>query len=358
MIVMVGAAALAWFWWHRSSAAAPADDGGPVAEVQVTPLRRQNIARTIEAFGVVAPSPTGGRVMTAAFDCVVRQLNVATGARVAAGDVLMEIAPSPDAALALAAARSALKLAKEALASTQQRFDLKLATRQELLSAQQARQEAILRLQSLRDRGLGGDGRILAPADGVVSRIDLTAGTLVPTGGALLTLATERNLEAHVGVEPADLAQVTAGSAVTLASADRAAGAPVTGRVVAAGEVLDVASGVALVRVAVPANAPLLLGEHVRASIEVKHAEGLVVPRSAVLPDGNQHVLFTVQAGRAVRHDVTVGITADDQVEIRGEGLHPGDSVVTLGNYELEDGMAVQVANAPSAGNPGRETTK
>lgn len=346
VIVMVGAAALAWFWRPRPAASAPAEDNGPVAAVQVTPLRRQSITQAVEAFGVVTPSPSGRRLMAATYDCVVQRLTVAAGTRVTAGEELMELVPSSDAALALATAQSGLKLAQEALTSVQQRFDLKLATRQELLAAQQAEQEARLRLKSYRDRGLANGGRIMAPVAGVVSRIDVTVGTVVPTGGALLALATGDNLEVHLGVEPADVAGVKTGAAVTLTSADRATNAPVTGRVITAGGALDPASGAVLVRVTVPPGVPLLLGERVRATIEVKQAEGLVVPRSAVLPAGERASMFTVKDGKAVRHEVTVGMAAGDLVEVSGKGLQPGDWAVTLGNYELEDGMAVQVAPA------------
>jgi hypothetical protein len=39
---------------------------------------------------------------------------------------------------------------------------------------------------------------------------------------------------------------------------------------------------------------------------------------------------------------MTLGIASGDRVEVTGADLHAGDLVVTLGNYELTDGMAVQ----------------
>jgi membrane fusion protein (multidrug efflux system) len=61
-----------------------------------------------------------------------------------------------------------------------------------------------------------------------------------------------------------------------------------------------------------------------------------------VLPDGGKHVLFTVKDGKAVKHEVKPGLGTDQLLEVAGGGLQAGDLVVTLGNYELEDGMAVQ----------------
>jgi len=75
-----------------------------------------------------------------------------------------------------------------------------------------------------------------------------------------------------------------------------------------------------------------------------KKDHALVVPRSAVLPDDDKQVLFTVKDGKAVRHEIKTGLVTDELVEVIGDNLHAGDSVVTLGNYELEDGMEIQAA--------------
>jgi multidrug efflux pump subunit AcrA (membrane-fusion protein) len=82
----------------------------------------------------------------------------------------------------------------------------------------------------------------------------------------------------------------------------------------------------------------------VQGAIEVERKSALAAPRSAVLPDGDKQVLFTVKDSKAARHEVTVGIAGDDAVEVIAKDLHAGDQAVTVGNYELEDGMAVQLA--------------
>jgi RND family efflux transporter MFP subunit len=332
-----------WYWLAHRGASGAEENEATVATVETTPLQSREIARTIEAFGVVAAAPSGERVISAPYDCVIRQVFVGTGTAVAAGDVLMEIASSDDARLALDSARSALALATRALAATQQRYDLRLATNQELLAAQQAEQDAKLKAASYEARGLGGPGRIVAPAAGIVSKLELAAGALAPLGTPLVAVADGGKLEARLGVEPANLALIAAGQNVVLVSASRTASAAVSSMVRSVGQGLDSTTGAAEVRVPVPPGAPLLLGEHVKASIEVEKKENaLVAPRSAVLPDGDVNVLFTVTNGKALRHVVTPGITSDDQVEVTGADLRAGDIVVALGNYELTDGMAVQ----------------
>jgi multidrug efflux pump subunit AcrA (membrane-fusion protein) len=71
------------------------------------------------------------------------------------------------------------------------------------------------------------------------------------------------------------------------------------------------------------------------------------VPRPAVLPNESRgYEVFTVANNRAVKHTVKVGLENPEEVQAMANTLHEGDSVITLGNYELEDGMAVEVPKA------------
>ncbi len=344
VLLIVAALGGAWYWFgHRGTPAGEPAPAGPTARIEVAPLRQQSIARALDAFGAIGSAPSSDIAVSAAFDSVVRAVHVGVGARVAPGDVLLEIEPNAETKLAVASARTALALADSTVAATQQRYDLKLATRPELLAAKQVADDARLRVASFEARGLGGDGRIVATTAGVVSRLDVSPGNLAVTGTVLVTVASTDRLEARLGVEIAQLVQVRPGQPVTLVSANRPDLPPVASTVRSAGGTIDATLGTAEVRVAVPPGAPLYFGEHVKAAIVVEQAEGLVAPRSAVLPDGDKPVLFTVHNGKAVRHEVKLGIVAGDRVQVVSNDLHAGDSVVTLGNYELTDGMAVQV---------------
>ena len=104
----------------------------------------------------------------------------------------------------------------------------------------------------------------------------------------------------------------------------------------------------AYVRVTLPAGGGWLSGEHVRASVHVDEKTALVAPRVAVLPEDEGQVLYTVKDSKAVKHVVEVGITSDSNVEVSGKDLKPGDPVVVVGNYELEDGMAVTLPGSES----------
>ena len=343
-LLVLAVVAGGWFLWKRRGAAEEEKAEKPAAKVEVVPLKRQVIAQTLEAFGVVAAAPSGDQTVAATYECVVRAVAVTAGASVNVGDVLLEVDPSPETKLALDSAHSTAALAAKSLAATQQRYELKLATNQDLLTAQQAVQDARLKVASLEARGVGGDGKITASVAGIVSKLDVTAGTLVVPGTLLVSVTGAERLEVKLGVEAADLEQVTEGEPVTLLSTARPEVESVSSTVRVVGKSLDPLTGAAELRVPVPSNGELMLGEHVKASIELQKKETLVVPRSAVLPDDEKQVLFTVKNGKAVKHEVKTGITNDDLVEVLGQELHEGDLVVALGNYELEDGMAIQPA--------------
>ena len=71
------------------------------------------------------------------------------------------------------------------------------------------------------------------------------------------------------------------------------------------------------------------------------------MPRSAVLPnESRSYDVFTVADGKAVKHTVKVGRQNPDEVQIISDDLHENDSVVTIGNSELEEGMAVEIQEA------------
>jgi multidrug efflux pump subunit AcrA (membrane-fusion protein) len=86
----------------------------------------------------------------------------------------------------------------------------------------------------------------------------------------------------------------------------------------------------------------LVLGSRVLGRIQLASHNTLAVPRSAVLTDdAGRSSVFVVNNGVARRVPVTSGVEAGDLVAVAG-ALNAGDTVVTSGNYELVDGMAVR----------------
>src|SRR5579862_9599036 len=93
--------AAGWYCYKHFSASGAEGEATPAAKVETTPLQRQAIAETLNVFGVIGSAPSAEATSSAPYDCVIRKINVGVGAPVAAGDVLMEIDPSPDTKLQL-----------------------------------------------------------------------------------------------------------------------------------------------------------------------------------------------------------------------------------------------------------------
>ena len=322
-------------------------DAGPIAQVRVVPLNQGTIVQTIPAYGMVIASPDGAQTIVAPFECRIRSVRATSGQRIEAGDILVKVDPSPEAFLLLETARSAFELSKKALANTQERFDLKLITNQDLLQAQQALQEAQLRLSSLERRGLGRDGKIKAPYSGIISKVDVQEGSLVTTGGLMLEISADNKLEARLGIEPEDMPLVKVGQPVSLEPVSRRGITPLSAQIRFISRSIDQTTGLVDVFVPLPATGGILLGDYLKAQIEVASKKALVVPRKALLPAGDHQVIFTINDGHAVRHMVQTGLESGDAIEVICADLHPGDDVVVQGNYELADGMAIQVESAP-----------
>jgi multidrug efflux pump subunit AcrA (membrane-fusion protein) len=107
---------------------------------------------------------------------------------------------------------------------------------------------------------------------------------------------------------------------------------------------IDPATRLVDVYVTLPAGTKLFLDGYVRGEIQRIEKNALAVPRSAVLPnESREFEIFTVANNHAIRHTVKIGAENPNEIEVIANDLHEGDPVVTLGNYELEDGMAVEI---------------
>jgi membrane fusion protein (multidrug efflux system) len=164
----------------------------------------------------------------------------------------------------------------------------------------------------------------------------------VPAGNSLVEMVAQNRLEVRLGVEPENIDKVSLGQAVSLTRVNVPGSEGVTGRVRKISRAANATTRLVDVFVDLSSSSRFLLGEYILGKIAVASARGLIVPRSAVLPEEDHYVLFTVNDGRAQKHTVRVGLRDAKNVEVIAKDLRPRDLVVTLGNYELQDGMAVK----------------
>jgi RND family efflux transporter MFP subunit len=361
MVVLLIAGAGAGFWMglhHVPSSRGGDDDDSapaapvekPVAQVQTIPLIRAPIEEMIAAYGSIIAQPEDVRIVSVAFESRIGRVLVTAGQHVSSGTPLVELSASPDALVALQEARNALAGTQEDLQRTQQRYNDRLATHAELAQAQFALDSAQLKLKSMTDRGVGQDQTLKSDLSGIVSKINVQEGQIVPAGGPLIELASGKQIEASLGVEPSDVASLKLGQKVELMPVGETNGKPIEGQVRVIGRRVDPTTRLTNVIVSLPTDSNLMLDMFITGRIVRASAEALVVPRDAVVPQSDgKFVIFTVDNSLAKEHEVKIGLENDRQTQVIADDLKPGDAVVVVNNSILEDGMKVEATTVPAA---------
>ncbi len=349
MAGLLMAALAAGFFWGRSRGATPGAKEGSgeqdqvTATVQVAAMKKGVLESNLAAFGSIVPAPGAAQTISVAYECRITSIVVSEGQIVTTGTPLLTISDSPDALLALEQARIDGRAAETQLLQTRHRHGLKLADNGQLAQAEQAFDSAQARLKSLEARHLGGPQVLRAKAPGVVTRIPVQVGAVLPLGSSLVELADTQHLESRLGVEPKDAAHLRQGGAVALSIVDGKSASTVQTRIRTISPAINPTTRLVDVFVSLPQGHHFLLGHYVRGKMPEAAHEGLIVPYGAILPDEGRYVLFTIRNGHAVRHEVQVLVQNGDRVQVAGQELDVAEPVVVQGNYELQDGMAVLV---------------
>src|SRR6267378_2192499 len=336
-------AALVWIA-QRFGVGKEGKAAGPVAQVQVTKIERKTITEKVIVYGSVVAQPGKTHSMSVAFETRVRHILVAPGQFVKENDALTEIELSPAAQVQFQQAKNAAEAARKELKQTQERFNLKLATNQDLSAAEKTARDAEAQLTALQRAGAGGDNRIHADMAGVIAKVNVQDGQIVAPGSPLVEIVAENEIEVKLGVEAEDLSAAQDGAPVTIFPVNDPTAQQVEGSVRLVTRRIDPATRLVDVYVALPEGTKLLLDGYVRGEIQRTEKDALVAPRAAVLPnEAREYEVFTVANNHAVRHSVKIGLENPNEVQVIGGDLHENDAVVTVGNYELEDGMAVEI---------------
>jgi len=331
---------------HRgrtATAYVPSSTGGPVAGVQVVSLSRQDIKEILVVYGTVVSALGKTETFSVPFECQVQSVFVTAGQVADANSALVAITPSPDTRLSLAQARSERDTAREDLALVQQRLKMKLATQQNLVSAKQKLQAAELKVTSMKDRGIDGRKIIRARSKGLISRIDVEPGQIVAAGTTLVEMIGRHQISVRLGIEHEDIGALQPGQPVELYPVNAPEKRATQGEIALITQRVNPQTRLVDVFVTPHDGIALMLNEYLESHVVLASDSGFVVPRSAVLSQEGNHIVYTVRQDRAIRHVVNIGLETPDQVQILGDGLREGDRVVTTGNYELSEGMAVMV---------------
>jgi RND family efflux transporter MFP subunit len=343
VVVAIG---LAWWWKHRAPAEPAAEAVAPVATIRSELPRMQSVGETLDAVGDVNAGQASGLSFARAGQVV--ELGVVVGDRFAKGAVLATLAPDPAVRQAYQAAVDAVGLAQREWDRQKQLLASHLSTQSQADAAEKTSRDAQGALKALDEQGGGrGTSQLVAPFDGVVTTVSAMQGDRVQAGAPVLQVGRSDVLRVLIGIEPSDRARVHAGTHVILLPVvgPAAEPRPVELALSEVQDVVDPKTQLVNAVVALPraVAAQLAPGMKVRAQLRLGTISAVAVPRDAVLTDEKGDYVFQVAAGKA--HRVAVRKKLDNGTLTAIEGIADLKlPVVTEGNYELEDGMAVKDA--------------
>jgi RND family efflux transporter MFP subunit len=301
-----------------------------------------SISETVNGHGTVEAETTKNESFQR--DGMISEIYVEVGDQFKKGEKLLDFGASPAAVVAYEQAKTTLKLAEGTLARAQQRFKLKLATVDDIDTAEKAVSDAKMNKEMFEKIGSINPSEILeAPFDGVVTAIAVSKGDRIAAGKTLMTLAATDKLRLTVGVEAGDLEKVKEGQEVELQSQSRNSG-PVKVTVRRTGRAIDPNTRLVPIFLEFPPG-EVLLGEKVEAKILVGETRGWLVPRDAVGYGAKGAFVFQVDEAHAKRVYVNVVGSDGDTSVVKGD-IDPQLKLVVRGNYQLDDGDAVRTESA------------
>jgi membrane fusion protein, multidrug efflux system len=314
----------------------------PTALVQVSPVEHIPMKETVAGYGTVEFSPEQLQVVDLEVERLITRVYVAAGQAVRRGERLVAVRATPNTQLELERARIDVAFAGKDVDRLRDLRRRQLATNAEVQAAEAQLARADAMLASVLKRLDGpADVTVSARMDGVVETVNVREGDIVAPHTPLLRLAKGDHLRVRLGIEPEDVPRVRVGQAAEVVPVH--GGAPVAAKTTQVYRQIDPKTRLAEVIVSPRETTGLYPGTMVRATIVLRERPAvLAVPRSAVLSEGERSYVFVVDNGRARRRWVTPG-QADDRFTEVVRGLGPSDLVVTLGNWELTDGMSVRI---------------
>ncbi len=214
---------------------------------------------------------------------------------------------------------------------------------------------------------------VTAPFGGVISQRTVREGDLVSGTTTAFTLTDPDNVRAVVSrpqrelrffraaeMRAAKASEGGGGSGLDIEiSPEALPGFSYTGKILFVSPTIDAASGQFRVTLGVNQpeegddRPPVLPGMLLRVRIVTeRHTEALVVPKRALLREGESYFVFVANDKVAEKVRVTEGFADDDFVEVipaDAGALTEGADVIVVGNRDLEDGDAVDASVWPAA---------
>jgi len=325
-----------------------------VVSISVATAASKPVVDPVLATGVV--KPLREVVISAEGSGRVVDLPAQLGRRVARGEELARLASGIqraqlDQARAQAEQASAgLELADTELGRVEELHSQGASTDRDLqgatIQARTARAQLTAAEASVRlaERALS-NARIRAPFAGTISMVRLELGALVGPGTPAFGLVDLSDAKIGLGIAGREVSLLAEGQSASVRMPSLGERG-YQGQVTAISPTTDPRTHTWPVEVTVPnPSGELRSGMVARVQIVVGERTGVVVPEGAV-QEGDKPRVFVIEGDLAVERIVTVGRSADGEVEI-SEGVQAGEQVAVLGSQHLSDGVKVSVYEMP-----------
>ncbi|MES2034016.1 MAG: efflux RND transporter periplasmic adaptor subunit [Pseudomonadota bacterium] len=331
----------------------PGGGAGRAAAVSQATVASRPFMDRIEVLGVAKGQQSV--TITSNTTEMITSVRFADGQRVAKGQVLVELKAGEEDA-GLIESRARLAQAERDYARWDALADKGIAPRATAEQYQSALETARASLAAANSRKM--DRVIRAPFSGVVGLTDVTPGTLIQPGGAIVSLDDLSSIRVDFRVPDRYLPVMREGSAI-VARPDAYPDETFSGRIAQLDSRIDPATRAITARAVFPNPAGRIKpGMMMRVTIDHGGRDSIAAPEASVQFEGDQAYVFVIARkgdGQAARKQaVDVGVTQDGFVEIVG-GLKAGDRIVADGLNRIQDGQAVRVGGGKpgAAGGPG-----
>lgn len=186
---------------------------------------------------------------------------------------------------------------------------------------------------------------LTAPFDGIAGIRSVSIGEVVQPAQALVQVVAVDPVKVDFRIPELYVGQVQAGQSLDI-RVDAFPGEQFTGKVYAVAPQVDDKGRSLRVRATVP-NPEGRLRPGLFARVELileRFKDAVRVPEQAIVPRGDQQLVYRIVDGKAEIVPVTLGIRRNAQVQVT-DGLAPGDVVITAGQMKVRPGAPVQPVN-------------
>ena len=183
---------------------------------------------------------------------------------------------------------------------------------------------------------------VKAPISGTINNRFVEPGSLIAPNAPLFEIVDDSHVKVTCNVPEQRVRLLTVGQSVTATESGTAAGESFTGVIKSIGVKTDRGLNYP-VEVLFDANPNLHAGMYLKVLFtDQQAADGLLIPRKAVVGSVMAANVYVAQNGHAVRREVQLGDMFGDKIEILS-GLQEGEEIIVAGLMNIGDGSAITV---------------